>query len=121
MRVYLDNCVFNRPFDDQQQSRIKLETKAVLEIRRRVEIADIELVWSYIIDVENSRNPLAARRESIDSWRNLALIEVEPSIKIVSLSLELRNLGLDDLDSLHIACAIEAKSGYFITTDDGIL
>ena len=25
MRIYLDNCCFNRPFDDQSQIKIKLE------------------------------------------------------------------------------------------------
>ena len=32
MRVYLDVCCLNRPFDDQSQDRIKLETDAVLSI-----------------------------------------------------------------------------------------
>ena len=27
VRVYLDNCCYNRPFDDQSQLRIKLEAK----------------------------------------------------------------------------------------------
>ncbi|MCL4478222.1 MAG: PIN domain protein, partial [Deltaproteobacteria bacterium] len=27
MRIYLDNSCFNRPFDDQKQLRIKLETE----------------------------------------------------------------------------------------------
>lgn len=26
MRVYLDNCCYNRPYDDQSQMRIHLET-----------------------------------------------------------------------------------------------
>ena len=26
MRIYLDNCCFNRPYDDQSQLRILLET-----------------------------------------------------------------------------------------------
>lgn len=30
MRVYLDNCMFNRPFDDQGHIRIRLETEAKL-------------------------------------------------------------------------------------------
>lgn len=29
---YLDVCCLNRPFDDQTQLRIKLETQAILEI-----------------------------------------------------------------------------------------
>ena len=28
MKIYLDNCCFNRPFDDQTQLRIKLESEA---------------------------------------------------------------------------------------------
>ena len=28
MRVYLDNCCYNRPFDEQSQLRIRLETEA---------------------------------------------------------------------------------------------
>jgi len=28
MKVYLDNCSYNRPFDDQSQMRIYLETQS---------------------------------------------------------------------------------------------
>jgi len=31
-RLYLDNCCFNRPFDNQKQLKIKLETEAKLFI-----------------------------------------------------------------------------------------
>lgn len=33
MRVYLDNCVMNRPFDDQSHIRIRLEAEAKLYIQ----------------------------------------------------------------------------------------
>lgn len=33
MRVYLDNCSFNRPFDEQKQIKIQLETEAKLDIQ----------------------------------------------------------------------------------------
>ena len=36
MKIYLDNCCFNRPFDDQKQLRIKLETEAKLDIQKRI-------------------------------------------------------------------------------------
>ena len=35
MRVYLDNCCYNRPFDPQEQLRIRLETEAKLEVQSR--------------------------------------------------------------------------------------
>lgn len=30
MRIYLDNCSYNRPYDDQSQLRISLESQAKL-------------------------------------------------------------------------------------------
>ena len=36
MRIYLDVCSFNRPFDDQSQLRIRLEAEAKLKIQDEV-------------------------------------------------------------------------------------
>ena len=33
MKIYLDNCTFNRPFDDQSSIRVKLEAEAKLSGR----------------------------------------------------------------------------------------
>lgn len=33
MRVYLDNCCYNRPFDDQTQLKVRLETEAKLFVQ----------------------------------------------------------------------------------------
>lgn len=33
MKIYLDNCCFNRPYDDQTQIRISLETQAKLYVQ----------------------------------------------------------------------------------------
>ena len=30
--IYLDNCCFNRPYDDQEQITVRLESEAKLEI-----------------------------------------------------------------------------------------
>lgn len=56
MRVYLDNCSYNRPYDDQSQMRIYLETQAKLHIQDMIRQEQIELVTSYILDFENSNN-----------------------------------------------------------------
>jgi hypothetical protein len=55
MRIYFDNCCFNRPFDDQSQIRIRLEAESKLFIQQKVLEKKIELVWSYILDYENGR------------------------------------------------------------------
>ncbi len=50
MRVYLDNCSFNRPFDDQSQLRIRLEAEAKLYVQQKVREGRLELAWSYILE-----------------------------------------------------------------------
>lgn len=74
-----------------------------------------------MIDVEIFRNPFALRRLGAESWKNLSIMDIGPSVKIVSNAIEFRNVGFREIDSLHIACAIASKSHYFITTDDAIL
>jgi hypothetical protein len=34
MKIYLDNCCLNRPFDDLSQDRVYLEAEAILMPRR---------------------------------------------------------------------------------------
>jgi len=76
LRVYLDNCCFNRPFDDQGQTRIRIETEAKLRIQELVREGKLELVWSYILDFENEANPFDERRTTISGWRQYAAIDM---------------------------------------------
>ncbi len=57
MRLYCDMNIYNRCFDDQSQLRIRLETAAIEGIFELVEEGAFELVWSFMLDYENSRNP----------------------------------------------------------------
>ena len=50
MKVYLDNCSFNRPFDDQDQIRIRIEAEAKLFLQKLIDQGKLELAWSYILD-----------------------------------------------------------------------
>jgi len=121
MRVYLDNCSFNRPFDDQSQLRIQLEAEAKLFIQRKVREGGLELTWSYILDYESQANPFDERREAIQAWKKHAVIDIDETQGILAKAQILTALGLKSKDALHIACAIEMQCDYFITTDDQIL
>jgi predicted nucleic acid-binding protein len=79
------------------------------------------LVWSYILDYENSRNPFYERREQISKWRNYAQDDIEASTELIEIANRITAIGIKKTDSLHIACAIMANSDYFLTTDDGII
>lgn len=68
MRLYLDNCCFNRPFDDQSTLTIRLETEAKLDIQAAIRTGQYSLGWSYVLDYENAANPLAEHRSEIQKW-----------------------------------------------------
>lgn len=121
MRVYLDNCCFNRPFDDQSQARVRIEAEAKLEIQQRIKDKKIELAWSYILDYENQANPFEERRDVVTRWKTVAVVNVEETAAIVQQAREIADRGLRAKDALHIACAIAAGCNFFLTTDDVIV
>ena len=121
MRVYLDNCCLNRPFDDQRQMRVRLEAEATLFIQERIRSGILELVWSYMLDFENAANPFEERRITISGWRQYATLDIEETPLILQHARQFASMGFKAKDALHLACAIAGACLYFLTTDDGIL
>jgi len=121
MKIYLDNCCFNRPFDDQTHYRIRLETEAKLYIQDLLRQGVLQFVWSYMLDYENGANPFIERREAIGTWRTIACQEIEETDKVIELAENYVDLGIRVGDSLHISCAVVAGCQFFITTDDEVL
>jgi predicted nucleic acid-binding protein len=121
MRVYLDNCCFNRPFDNQSQARIRLEAEAKLEIQQQIRDGRIELAWSYVLEFENHANPFEVRRRLVAMWKSIAVVDIEETNDILQQANEISNRGLRAADALHLACAIGAKCDFFLTTDDVIV
>jgi predicted nucleic acid-binding protein len=117
----MDNCCFNRPFDDQSNIRIRLETEAKLYIQEKIINKEIELAWSYIIDYENLFNPFEERRNTIDKWKSHAIIDIVEIKDIINNAELIRNFDVKSKDALHVACAIEAGCDYFLSTDDSLL
>ena len=121
MLVYLDNCCYNRPFDEQNDLIVRLETEAKLRIQSMVKDGQINLVCSGMLDYENNDNPFLERRTRISRWESIAYIVVEIDESIVESAIEFMGMGLKIKDAVHIACAVAAKADFFITTDKGIL
>ena len=121
MKIYLDNCCFNRPFDDQSSMRIKLETDAKLYIQEIIRNQKLELTWSYMLEFENSMNPYKNKRTRIQQWKALAANVVYETATVLSLAHSFQAQGVKKKDALHLACAIEGQCDYFLTTDDKLL
>ncbi len=121
MKIYLDNCTFNRPFDKQSSIRIRIEAEAKLFIQQKIKEKELELIWSYILDFENNQNPFQERRMAINRWKQYFVVDVVESESLLDIAKSIMNSGIKAKDALHIASAIEGGAEYFITTDDGIL
>lgn len=121
MRLYLDLNCFNRPFDDQAQQRVALETAAVLAILQRVIDGLDELAWSEILELENSRHPLADRRTEIGRWRHHSSGFVRVDEAVAALAGDIQQQGLAPLDAAHLACALSAGCEYFLSCDDRLV
>ena len=102
MKIYLDNCCLNRPFDDQSQIRIRIETEAKLKIQEEVRSGKIQLVWSYVLDYENNRNPYSERKVRINGWKKYALQDIEENPEVLKTANVLNKFGIQKIDSLHI-------------------
>ena len=119
MRIYLDMCCYNRPYDNQSQIKIAMETQAKLYIQNLIIKGDIDLVGSFILDFECSQNPFEMRKRAI---LNIKLyVGQECSNELNSKAMELMRTGIKEKDALHLASAILAKCDYFISTDIRLL
>jgi predicted nucleic acid-binding protein len=123
MKVYLDNCSYNRPFDDQSQMRIYLETQAKLYIQKLIHDGSLTLAISYISRYENWNSPYAKNKITIEKFFEKAAtcVEIDKADSIEKKANEIMKCGVKSKDALHISCAIESACDYFITTDDKIL
>ena len=121
MRVYLDNCCYNRPFDDQGQLRVRLETLAKLQVQALMRDGKIEYVWSDTLVYEVSKNPFRDRQQRFLSWIGNASVYVHSSASVVERGREFEAMGLKPKDALHVASAERAECDWFVTTDKCIL
>ena len=121
MRVYLDTSVYNRPFDDQAQPRISLETLAFVVILQMIEAGEIELVSSLVLEYENSRNPFPLRKQWVDRCLSLASYRQRMDEGIRKRAQELEQQKLGAIDALHLACAETAGSEYCLTCDERLM
>ena len=121
MKVYLDNCAFNRPFDDQRNSVVLAETVAKLVVQQMVKDRKLELLWSDVLDYENNDNPFEERRVQVAEWESYAVGKVEMNDAVVEKARAYLAIGLRQMDAAHVASAVYGGGDYFITVDRKIL
>ena len=121
MKIYLDVCCLSRPFDNQTQERIRLESEAVLAILTHCQSGGWYLIGSDIIENELLRIPDEEKREKVKILAKISSVKIDVNAAIEKRGFELENSGFNAFDALHIACAEDAKANVLLTTDDQLL
>ena len=119
--IYLDTSAYNRPFDDQTQPKIFLETQAVSIILQMIETGDIQLIGSLVLEYENSRNPSLINQAAMNRYLQMAELRQEVNEEIRQRAKQLEHNGVKAMDALHVACAEAAGSDHFITCDKRLI
>lgn len=118
MRIYLNVSCLNRPFDDQEQARIRLEAAAVGMILERVDERRWVHVSSEIARIEIDANPDPKRRARVQ----LLLPEPGDIVMLTAAMFEraadLQSLGFKPADALHVAAAEAAAADILLSCDD---
>ena len=120
-RIYLDACCLNRPFDDQTQPRIALETQAVLTILSQCQTARWKLMSSAALDVELDQTRDLERLRNVRAILAIAKIKVVSSQVVEERSQELQTLGFSSFDAAHIASAERGRADIFLSTDNRLI
>ncbi|MBO6114406.1 MAG: hypothetical protein J6P57_05045 [Lachnospiraceae bacterium] len=124
MRIYLDNCCYNRPYDDQSYLMVALEAKSKIYIQELIKNKKYDLVTSYILRYECSLNPFEMRKEAIMQYiedNTSAYVGIERKEEIENKAKEIMETGIHFKDACHVASAIYAGCEYFISTDKRLL
>jgi predicted nucleic acid-binding protein len=121
VKVYFDACCLNRPFDDQSQERIKLETEAILLVLLKLESGNIQWINSEVLEYEIHRMPDKEKQQKIETFFNLGNKKVLFGKGEENRAKELKGLGFNTYDSFHIACAESGGADVFLTTDDMLI
>ena len=124
MRVYLDNCCFGRPFDNQNFPRIAEETTAIIFIREQIISGKIKMATSYMLHHENLQCRIELRRRSVERFLRAyssIYISINLAESVTAKAEKFVSLGIKEKDACHVASAILAECDYFLTVDDRLL
>ncbi len=119
MKIYLDVCCLCRPFDNHSDTRVRLETEAILTILKRCSL-DWELVTNTAVLYEIGLIGDPTKRSHALRLIQRARETIRVDDILLSRAEEFENHGVMGMDAVHIACA-EKAGAVLLTTDDDLV
>ena len=118
MRIYLDCCCYNRPFDEVSQQRVQEEAAAVKSVLNSGEC----ILGSDFLDMEIDMIKDVRKLDKVHRLYQLISEHVKATEAIFNRACELRGCSsLKNMDSLHIAAAEAGGAEIFLTVDDRLI
>lgn len=121
MKIYLDVCCLNRPFDDQMQLRVHLETEAIMAVIERVKRREWTCVSGEVVFDEIAQTSDKNRRMNLELLASHSTYNRLLTDAVLKRAEALERVGFSAYDALHVACAESAKCDVLLTTDDRLL
>ncbi len=120
VKLYLDTCVWCRPFDEPEE-RILKESEALMEILRMADRKQIEILGSGVLLAEVSFISSEEKRETVEALirKVCNILKVEKDV-VEFAEVIMKDCRIDAVDAMHIAFA-SLNADVFITVDDGLL
>ena len=122
MRVYLDNCCYNRLLDDRSYSKIYYERNSVMLILELAENGEFDLIGSDMLIREMEDTQDLYRKSVLRMLYSLCREEIQVNDAVLNRAEEIRHSSnIKYKDSIHLACAEVAKADVLVTTDERFL
>ena len=121
MKIYLDSCCFNRPFDDLSDDKVRFESEAVLTIINNCENGIWDIFESDVLDDELDRMTNSIKKQKVLELYSSTSIYVEINDEIINRAKEFHKLNITPFDALHLASAEYGGADVLLTTDKKIL
>jgi predicted nucleic acid-binding protein len=121
LRLYLDRCALQRPFDDRSQLRVATEAEAVLKLIEFFEASDLALLSSGALLFEVGRIKAPARHDYCLDLLGRCSDFVAFTNTIREQANSYSEEGIKSMDALHLASAVAGEATYFCSCDDQFL
>ncbi len=118
VKIYMDNCCYNRLFDDRSNIKNYLEREAVLLVLELLYEDQVEVVGSDVLLKEMSAIKDSVKRKRVQElYQNCILENAVADLETIRRAKDISKFaGTTSFDSLHLAIS-ERNAEVFLTTD----
>jgi predicted nucleic acid-binding protein len=118
MKVYLDVCCLNRPFDDQRQPRVRIEAEAIALILAEIDSGRWRQVSSQMAEIEIAAMDDIERRRRVRALLPPRKDRVRLTPAMFERAEALVRRGFRPADALHVAAAEALHADVLLSCDD---